>query len=90
MSNRSQQARSRPGIRGKACAAVLAASLAFGAAAPAAADDYNPKRAGHPVRIIAYVLHPVGVLLDFILFRPAHWIGSHEPLRTIFGHTDEL
>lgn len=88
MSHRSQQA--RPGMREKACAALLAVCLAFGAAAPAAADEYDPKRAGHPLRIVAYVLHPVGVLIDFILLRPAHWIGSKEPLRTVFGHHDEL
>ncbi len=88
MSQRSQQA--RPGMRAKACAALLAACLAFGAAAPAAADEYNAKRAGHPLRIVAYVLHPLGVLIDFILLRPAHWIGSQEPLRTVFGHDDDL
>ena len=90
MSHRSQQARSRPGIRARVCAVVLAACLALAAAAPAAADEYDAKRAGHPLRLVAYVLHPVGVLIDFILLRPAHWIGSHAPLRTIFGHQDEL
>lgn len=90
MSNRPQQAHLRRSLRGKACAAVLAAGIAFAAAAPAAADEYEPKRAGHPVRMIAYVLHPVGVLLDFVLFRPAHWIGSKEPMRTIFGHEEHI
>ena len=69
---------------------ILAASaaLAFllGLAAPALADDYEPDRAGHPVRIAAYVLHPVGVILDLLIFRPAHWIVSHEPLDELFGH----
>jgi hypothetical protein len=37
------------------------------------------------VRIIAYALHPVGVILDYLIFRPVHWLGSHEPLRTLFG-----
>jgi len=68
---------------------LLAAVLLVGGALPAAADEYDPKRAGHPLRIVAYVLHPVGVLIDFVLLRPAHWIGSHEPLRTIFGHEEE-
>jgi hypothetical protein len=35
------------------------------------------------------VLHPVGVVFDWMLFRPAHWIGSHEPFRTIFGRDVE-
>lgn len=48
-------------------------------------ERYEPLRAGHPLRIVAYALHPVGVILDYAIFRPAHWLGSHEPLRTLFG-----
>jgi hypothetical protein len=73
--------------------ALLAGAFAFAAAlsmaSPAAADDYNPRRAGHPLRIIAYALHPVGVAFDYLLFRPAHWLVSKEPARTIFGHTGD-
>ena len=66
--------------------ATLVALLASSAAARA--DEYDPQRAGHPLRIVAYVLHPFGVAVDYLILRPAHWAGSHEPLRTIFGHTD--
>ena len=52
------------------------------------ADEYDEKSSGHPLRIVAYVLHPVGVAIDYLLLRPAHWLGSHEPLKTIFGHED--
>jgi hypothetical protein len=55
-------------------------------AAPSPMANYEPLRAGHPLRIIAYALHPVGVILDYAIFRPFYWIGSHEPLRTLFGH----
>jgi len=55
------------------------------ASAPSAMASYDPRRAGHPLRIVAYALHPVGVILDYAIFRPAYWIGSHEPLRTLFG-----
>ena len=65
-----------------ACAVVLLASSG------ARADEYDPKRAGHPLRIVAYVLHPIGVAVDYLVLRPAHWAVMHEPLRTIFGHTD--
>jgi hypothetical protein len=51
-------------------------------------DDYDSKQAGHPLRIAAYVLHPVGVIIDRLIFRPAWWIGSHEPFHTLFGRTD--
>lgn len=51
-------------------------------------DDYDARQAGHPLRIAAYVLHPVGVIVDRLIFRPAWWIGSHEPFHTLFGRTD--
>ena len=54
--------------------------------AAARADQYDPQRAGHPVRIIAYAVHPVGVILDLLIFRPAHWIGSLPGLDKFFGH----
>jgi hypothetical protein len=55
-------------------------------ATPAAADEYDARRAGHPLRVVAYVLHPFGVALDYLLFRPAHWVGSLPGVRTVFGH----
>jgi len=64
---------------------LIGASLS---ATPAAADEYDAADAGHPLRIIAYVLHPVGVVIDYVLLRPAHWIGSREPFSTLFGHED--
>ena len=79
----------KPGrIRNKLAAALLALAM-LGGAAGAAADDYEPKRAGHPLRIVAYVIHPVGVVLDYLILRPAHWLGSQEPFKTIFGHEDD-
>lgn len=72
--------------RSRRLAALAVAILALGFAVPAAADHYDPQKAGHPMRIIAYALHPVGVMLDLLIFRPAHWIGSHEPMTTLFGH----
>ena len=53
--------------------------------ATAVADEYNPRRAGHPLQIIAYVLYPVGVGLDRLIFRPAWSLGQKEPLRALFG-----
>lgn len=51
-------------------------------------DEYDSQEAGHPLRIAAYVLHPVGVIIDWVIFRPAWWVGSHEPFYTLFGRTD--
>ncbi|MCA9512076.1 MAG: hypothetical protein R3E88_18810 [Myxococcota bacterium] len=66
--------------------AFLLAILLGAAPLAARADDYDSKRSGHPLRIAAYVLYPVGLLVDTLIFRPAHWVGSHEPFRTVFGH----
>lgn len=51
-------------------------------------DGHDPEQAAHPLRIVAYGLHPVGVALDWILVRPAVWVVRHEPFRTIFGYDD--
>jgi hypothetical protein len=80
-------------MRGEACvkhkvaAWILSVSaLAFAPAASQAQERYDPQEAGHPLRIIAYAAHPVGWLLDRLIFFPAWWIGGHEPLRSIVGH----
>lgn len=84
--------RKRSGVERRLCrllhACVFVLAVLAMAAPSGAADDYDSKQAGHPVRIAAYVLHPVGVILDTLIFRPAYWLGSHEPLRTFFGRTD--
>jgi hypothetical protein len=71
---------------------VMALLLSLGAAVaprPASAEEeYDPKKAGHPLRIVAYVAHPAGVLVDYLILRPAYYIGRIEPFRTIFGVTN--
>ncbi len=74
--------------------AVLAAALAASLATPAGAEDryrdYDSRKAGHPLRVIAYAAHPVGVILDRLIFRPAWYIGSFEPIRTLVGREPVL
>jgi len=53
--------------------------------AQAGPTRYDSSRAGHPLRIAAYALHPIGVIVDTLIFHPAWWIGQHEPMRTLFG-----
>ena len=72
-------------VRRSLAATALLAGLAL-AATTSSADEYDPRRAGHPLRVAAYALHPVGVALDWLIFRPAHWVGSQPGLRYIFGH----
>lgn len=64
-------------------------ALLLCAAPSARADEHDPQSSGHPLRIIAYVLHPVGVVIDTLIFRPAHWVVHHEPFTTLFGHDQD-
>jgi hypothetical protein len=70
----------------RGAAALITAAVVAAGAAPVAADEYDPQEAGHPLRILAYAVHPIGVMLDLLIFRPAHWVGSHEPIALLFGH----
>ncbi len=64
---------------------VLTCLLALMVPTLASADRYRSQRAGNPIRIAAYVLHPVGVILDTLIFKPAWSLAQHEPLRTLVG-----
>ncbi len=77
----------RMDIRKGIAITLLAAALSVGAT-PARADRHDSTESGHPLRIVAYALHPVGVLIDALIFRPAHWFVHHEPMATLFGHSD--
>jgi hypothetical protein len=79
--------RSRCSGTARLLAAVAALAL-LAVASPAAADEYDETYSGHPLRVVAYVLHPVGVILDTLILRPFHWIGSHEPFKTLSGQRD--
>ena len=67
-------------------AALAFAALVFATASPAGADEYDARRAGHPLRVVAYALHPFGVALDWLIFRPAHWVVSDPFFSYVFGH----
>ena len=67
---------------------LVALAVALQASPVAAEEDYDPSEAGFPLRVVAYVVNPVGVALDYLIFRPAYWIGSYEPFRTVFGRKD--
>lgn len=66
-------------------AGTLAVVVLLSAPLAAGVEQYQPETAGHPVRIAAYVLHPVGWVLDRLIFFPAWWLGQKEPFRSIFG-----
>ena len=64
---------------------ALASALALPAAA-LAGDEYEDTQA-HPLRVAAYAVHPVGVLLEWVVFRPIHLLTSASPeTEYVFGH----
>src|SRR3972149_5826566 len=74
--------------RMSARAVVIALSLlCLALRAQAGPTRYEPRRAGHPLRIAAYAAPPFGGILDTLIVHPAWGLGQHEPLRTLFGVT---
>ena len=67
---------------------ILSALMLTATATWAPAEDHDLSMAGHPLRIIAYVLYPVGVMIDYLIMRPAHWLITQEPIQTLVGYED--
>ena len=52
----------------------------------AAPDEYDDSQS-HPLRIAAYLLHPIGWLAEWTIFRPFHFlVSATEPQEAFFGH----
>jgi len=83
-----EEARPRASRRFRRTAAGLAFSLLVVGATPSAADEYNRDYAGHPLRFAAYLVYPVGVILETLITKPAHWLVHRSALKGLFGHTD--
>ncbi len=75
--------------RTRSLAAVIAVSAAltvFPKVSFAAPDEYDDSQS-NPLRVIAYALHPAGVMAEWFVFRPFHWLVSATPAQEyIFGH----
>ena len=69
----------------RGAASLLLALLVLASGHPALAEEYEPDNAGHPLRIVGYVVYPVGVVFDYLILRPMYWVGSQEPFSTLFG-----
>ena len=80
--------RSRKRKAARTAAAMLAAMM-LSSTAPASAESYIATESGHPLRVLAYVVHPIGVILDWVIFRPFYWLGSQEYVKTLVGREDE-
>lgn len=54
--------------------------------APAAWDEYDDSQS-NPIRLAAYLLHPIGWLTEWTVMRPFHFIVSAtKPQEAFFGH----
>lgn len=47
----------------------------------------NPSGYGHPLRIIGFVLHPVGVVADYVVVRPLYLLTGTFP--AAYGYREE-
>lgn len=64
---------------------VLLVTLGGTGSALAVPDEYDDSQS-HPLRVAAYLVHPVGVGLEWLIFRPFHWVVSREGADRVFGH----
>lgn len=65
---------------------IVALWLSCGLQPSFAADEYDDSQS-HPLRIVAYLAHPVAWLVEWTVFRPFHYLVSGaEPLEEFFGH----
>jgi len=66
---------------------ALSLCLTLGAKPGLAAPDEYDDSQSHPLRVAAYLLHPVGWITEWIVFRPFHFIVSAtKPQEAFFGH----
>ena len=67
---------------------IAAAGLLFAlAATPAQAIDEYDDSQSNPLRIAAYLLHPIGYAAEWLIARPFHQVVAQDDLSAIFGHT---
>jgi len=68
---------------------VLSLTLVVGlvVASDARAHDAYDDTQSHPLRLLAYALHPAGFALEWAFTRPIHFLVSTPGLDRVFGHT---
>ena len=59
--------------------------LLLAGSARAGYDDYDDYTDSHPLRIVAYALHPIGYTIEWLALRPLHAVLSQPELQPIFG-----
>ena len=64
-------------------ALVLMASANVGWAG--GADEYDDSQS-HPLRLLAYIIHPIGYTAEWLVTRPFHELVAQPDLEPVFGH----
>ena len=67
-------------------AGLFAMVLTLGAGPAAALPDEYDDSQSHPLRVAAYLIHPIGFTAEWLIFRPLHWVVSRPYLDHVFGH----
>jgi outer membrane protein OmpA-like peptidoglycan-associated protein len=66
---------------------VMIVGLTLGPKASFAEPDEYDDSQSNPFRVAAYLLHPAGFILEWVVFRPFHFlVSSTEPAEAFFGH----
>jgi len=64
---------------------IVALAVVMLCASGVYASDYDDSEA-HPLRIVAYALHPVGYLAEWLITRPLHRLVSQDDMAPVFGY----
>jgi hypothetical protein len=67
-------------------AALAVVAGVMGAVGTARAHDHYDDSQSHPLRVAAYMVNPVGWALEWMIFRPMHFLVSNPDLEQITGH----
>ncbi|HOE95192.1 MAG TPA: hypothetical protein PLS90_15835 [Candidatus Sumerlaeota bacterium] len=65
---------------------VLAAVVLACSPTLVSAHEYDRDDSEHPLRLVGYALHPIGIAAEYLILRPIHWVVSQRNLDIIFGH----
>jgi outer membrane protein OmpA-like peptidoglycan-associated protein len=73
--------------RSKAIVTVFLVCLALSARTGFAAPDEYDESQANPFRITAYLIHPFGVITEWLFLRPFHYlVSANEQNEKLFGH----
>jgi len=68
---------------------LLSAAFLALVAGSASAHEYDRNDSDHPLRIVSYVVHPIGVFFEYTVTRPVHWLAHQRGFSYVMGHDPE-